>query len=104
MNRGFLRTKFQAYTLICFENTDNLKWLYGPDSFRGFRETGLRLVKDSELEENVKPRLGELTATFASVVMSGIQEDQIYEQLLKTYFSFEPDRDTVESQPTYETV
>ncbi|KAL9972512.1 hypothetical protein ACROYT_G018834 [Oculina patagonica] len=65
---------------------------------------GNSLVKDSELEENVEPKLGELTGNFAIVAMSDIQEDQIYEQLLKTYVtllnevSFEPDRDTMESQ------
>ena len=65
---------------------------------------GHRLVNNSELEENVEPKLGELTGTFASVAMSDIQEDQVYEQLLKTYVatlnevSFEPDRGTMESR------
>ena len=65
---------------------------------------GHRLVNNSELEENVEPKLGELTGTFASVAMSDIQEDQVYEQLLKTYVailnevSFEPDRCTMESR------
>lgn len=67
---------------------------------------GNRPVKDSESEENliVDPKLGDLTELFAGVALSDIQEDQVYEQLLISYVtllnevSFEPDRDTMESQ------
>ena len=67
---------------------------------------GSRPVADFELEESliVDPKLSDLTALFADVALSDIQEDQVFEQLLISYItllnevSFEPDRDTMESQ------
>jgi len=55
---------------------------------------------DSSLE--VKPKLLDLLRTFASIAISEIQEDQIYEQLFISYVtamnevSFEPDCSTME--------
>lgn len=68
---------------------------------------GNRPIADSELEELsfiVDPMLSDLTGLFADVALSDIQEEQVYEQLLLSYItilnevSFEPDRDTMESQ------
>lgn len=67
---------------------------------------GNRPGADSELEKSliVDPKLSVLTGLFADVALSDIQEDQVFEQLLISYItvlnevSFEPDRDTMESQ------
>ena len=67
---------------------------------------GNRLVADSELDQSltIDPKLGNLTGLFADVALSDIQEDQVFEQLLISYItllneiSFEPNRDTMESQ------
>lgn len=67
---------------------------------------GNRPGADSELEKSliVDPKLSDLTGLFADVALSDIQEDQVFEQLLISYItvlnevSFEPDRDTMESQ------
>ena len=62
--------------------------------------------QDGEMENDleVEPKLSELLGLFASMAMSELQEDQVYEQLLITYVtslnkvSFEPDGETLESQ------
>lgn len=35
MNNIFFHAKFHAYTLICFQDTDNNKWLRRPVKFSG---------------------------------------------------------------------
>ena len=58
---------------------------------------------ESENKLEVGPKLNELAGIFANVAIGEIQEDQVYEQLLKTYVtllnevSFEPNPDTMET-------
>ena len=40
MNKFSHHAKFQSYTLLCFENSDNWKWLCRPETFSGLSRNG----------------------------------------------------------------
>ena len=55
MNMGSLHTKFQVYTLLCFEVTDNSKWLCGPEKLPGLSRNGLQVRNSNPGHIGEKP-------------------------------------------------
>ena len=49
MNKFSLHAKFHTYTLLCFENSDNWKWLRRPETYSGLSRNGPLDSKRSRL-------------------------------------------------------